>query len=131
MKENISNDEKKESFFKKIWSFIRSIFTSNKETKALDKGKLEINPVDKAKNDFWKNIKIEEELEDKELLELQRKYMNKEISVEDLTDDQIVKLTALYNRQTERIIRKTEQIEAETEIINAKIARMTGNISEE
>lgn len=131
MENNISNDKEKVSFWGKLKNFFKSIFSSNKNKALNEASKLEVNPIEKSKQDFWRNVKLEEELEDKDLLELQRKYMNKEITSSELTDEQIIKLTALYNRQIERIVRKTEQIEAETEMINAKIARIKGQISEE
>ena len=121
----------KTSIINKILGFFKSIFSPNKMKALSEKNTFETNSIDKAKNNFWKNVRIEEELEDKELLELQRKVTNKEISLEELTDEQVSNLADLYKRQIERIIRKTEQIEAETEIINAKIARIKGETIEE
>ena len=130
MENNISNDKEKVSFFKKISNFFRAIFKQNKNLQ-LAEGKTELNSIDKAKNDFWKNIRLEEDLEDRELIETQRKFITKEISMADLTEQQIIDLTALYKRQTERLVRKTEQIQAETDILNEKIARLKGEISQE
>ena len=130
MENNISNDKNKVSLFQKISSFFKSIFKSNKNLQ-LREGTMELNSVDKSKNDFWKNIRLEEDLEDRELIEIQRKFITKEISISDLTNQQIIDLTELYRRQRDRIIRKTEQIQAETEIINQNIARLRGEIPQE
>lgn len=128
----LSSNKEKNSLWKRISNFFKSIFFKNRIKEIEDTTRsYEINPIEKSKSNFWKNIRIEEELEDKELLELQRKFINKEISMNELTEQQISDLTALYKRQTERILRKTEQIKAETEIINAKIARLKGQIPEE
>lgn len=129
--ENKSNENKKISFWNKLKNLIKTVFSFNKNKALNEPPTVQMNPIEKSKQNFWKNVKLEEELEDKDLLELQRKFMTKEILLNDLTDEQVIKLTALYNRQIERIVRKTEQIEAETELINAKIARIRGQISEE
>ena len=130
MENNISNDKNKVSLFQRISNFFKSIFKPNKNLQ-LNEGAMELNPIDKSKSNFWKNIRLEEDLEDRELIEIQRKFITKEISISDLTNQQVIDLTALYRRQRDRIIRKIEQIQAETEIINQNIARLRGEIPQE
>lgn len=125
-KELIKVEEEKVSIFRKISRFFKKIFVKKKQPP-----QKELTEIEKSKQNFWKNIKIEENLEDAKLLELQRKLNNKEVNPEDLSIKEIESLTALYNRQTERIVRKIEEIEAETQIINDKIARLNGkNVDE-
>lgn len=120
-KELIKVEEEKVSIFRKIARFFKKIFEKKEQPP-----QKELTEIEKSKQNFWKNIKIEENLEDAKLLELQRKLNNKEVNPEDLSIEEIESLTALYNRQTERIVRKIEEIEAETQIINDKIARLNG-----
>ncbi len=125
-KELIKVEEEKVSIFRKIARFFKKIFGKKEQPP-----QKELTEIEKSKQNFWKNIKIEENLEDAKLLELQRKLNNKEVNPEDLSIEEIESLTALYNRQTERIVRKIEEIEAETQIINDKIARLNGkNVDE-
>lgn len=125
-KELIKVEEEKVSIFRKISRFFKKIFEKKEQPP-----QKELTEIEKSKQNFWKNIKIEENLEDAKLLELQRKLNNKEVNPEDLSIEEIESLTALYNRQTERIVRKIEEIEAETQIINDKIARLNGkNVDE-
>lgn len=125
-KELIKVEEEKVSIFRKIARFFKKIFEKKEQPP-----QKELTEIEKSKQNFWKNIKIEENLEDAKLLELQRKLNNKEVNPEDLSIKEIESLTALYNRQTERIVRKIEEIEAETQIINDKIARLNGkNVDE-
>ncbi len=125
-KELIKVEEEKVSIFRKIARFFKKIFEKKEQPP-----QKELTEIEKSKQNFWKNIKIEENLEDAKLLELQRKLNNKEVNPEDLSIEEIESLTALYNRQTERIVRKIEEIEAETQIINDKIARLNGkNVDE-
>lgn len=125
-KELIKVEEEKVSIFRKIARFLKKIFEKKEQPP-----QKELTEIEKSKQNFWKNIKIEENLEDAKLLELQRKLNNKEVNPEDLSIEEIESLTALYNRQTERIVRKIEEIEAETQIINDKIARLNGkNVDE-
>ena len=125
-KELIKVEEEKVSIFRKIARFFKKIFEKKEQPP-----QKELTEIEKSKQNFWKNIKIEENLEDAKLLELQRKINNKEVKPEDLSIEEIESLTALYNRQTERIVRKIEEIEAETQIINDKIARLNGkNVDE-
>ena len=125
-KELIKVEEEKVSIFRKIARFFKKIFEKKEQPP-----QKELTEIEKSKQNFWKNIKIEENLEDTKLLELQRKINNKEVKPEDLSIEEIESLTALYNRQTERIVRKIEEIEAETQIINDKIARLNGkNVDE-
>ena len=46
--------------------------------------------------------------ENPELLELQRKFEAKEILMREMTDEQLIELTALYKRQIEEINRDIE-----------------------
>ena len=125
-KELIKVEEEKVSIFRKIARFFKKIFEKKEQPP-----QKELTEIEKSKQNFWKNIKIEENLEDAKLLELQRKLNNKEVNPEELSIEEIESLTALYNRQTERIVRKIEEIEAETQIINDKIARLNGkNVDE-
>ena len=125
-KEIIKVEEEKVSIFRKIARFFKKIFEKKEQPP-----QKELTEIEKSKQNFWKNIKIEENLEDAKLLELQRKLNNKEVNPEELSIEEIESLTALYNRQTERIVRKIEEIEAETQIINDKIARLNGkNVDE-
>lgn len=126
MREKKSQDNslsiQKVSILEKISSYFKALFHKKPKIEP----QKELTEIEKSKNNFWKNIKLEEKLEDQELLELQRKVATKEINIEDLEIEEIKRLTELYKRQTERIVRKIEEVEAEAEIINMKISRLKG-----
>lgn len=104
MKENTQEknliEKNKKSIFSKIKNFFRKIFSKKEKT---FQNELIQNESEKEKNeDFKEYIKITEDEETK-LLELQRKYHNKEIGESDLTDEQIDALCELYDKQIEEL----------------------------
>lgn len=100
MKENTQEKdliEKNENgILGKIKNFFKNLFgkkeTSNEET-----------AYKKEENESFKEYLKTTENEETKLLELQQKYHNGEILEEELTDEQIDKLCALYDEQIEEI----------------------------
>ena len=99
------------NIFYKIKMFFRKLFNktssnaneSNNITDTTTTSNIEIN-----KNSFMEDIKNIENEETK-LLELQRQYRAGEIKEEDLTEEQISSLCALFDKQIESL-RKSNEI---------------------
>ena len=95
------------SIFYKIKSFFRNIFCKNT--------KFENNIVEESKNitqengkfDFVQSVKNIENEETK-LLKLQKQYRDGEIKEDDMTEEQISSLTALYDKQIANLKKSNE-----------------------
>lgn len=98
--------EHKENIFNKIFNFIKKIFFNKK----LNTNKnISENAIIKEKDDekFLNNIQIKENEEEKRLKILQLQYDNGEIYEDDISDEDIDKLIALYKKETEEINKDT------------------------
>lgn len=101
MKENTQEknliEKKEENIFDKIKKFFKKLFNKKRNEEKQEIINEVLNEKE-DKNNFKEYIKMTENEETK-LLELQRKYHNKEIDENDLTDEQIDALCDLYDKQ--------------------------------
>ena len=105
MKENTQEknliERNKKSIFSKIKNFFRKIFS--KKEKKVENELIQNESLEKQKNEDFKEYIKRTEDEETKLLELQRKYHNKEIDESTLTDEQIDALCDLYDKQIEEL----------------------------
>lgn len=105
MKENTQEksliEKNKKSIFNKIKKFFRKIF--GKKEKRVQDELIHNESLEKEKNENFKEYIKRTEDEETKLLELQRKYHNKEIDESTLTDEQIDALCDLYDKQIEEL----------------------------
>lgn len=96
---------KTNSIFFKIKNFLKKLFKKN------IKSENERTNYKTSKNDinFRDNIIIENSLEENRLLELQMKFENNQIVEEDISIEDIEKLSILYDKQIEKLRNKIEQ----------------------
>ena len=107
MKENTQEKslvQVNENIFYKIKRFFKNLF--NKNNDIIDNYTVVEN--ENKKNSFMESIK---NIEDEEtlILKLQKKYRSGEIKEEDLTEEQVNSLCALYDKQIENL-RKSNEI---------------------
>jgi len=99
------------NIFRKIINFIKNIFVKNKaiydNSSNIEQENNEISIKEDNKSSFIESIKNIEDEETK-LLKLQKQYRSGEIKGEDLTDEQIMKLCGLYDRQIENLKKSNE-----------------------
>ena len=97
--------EYKENVFTKISIFFKKLFFRKKETHAefIDEAPIYNNP----KENFIENIAIKENEEEKRLKILQLQYDNGEIDEDDISEEDIDKLIALYKKETEELNKDT------------------------
>ena len=97
--ENTALSVKKQSIFEKITDFFRKIFKNNKERNNVTSYQsVEINKDDK-KQDFQNSIKVEPDLEEERLLNLQKQFENNIITEEEISENDKVELKGLYYMQ--------------------------------
>lgn len=97
--ENTALSVKKQSIFEKITDFFRKIFKNNKERNNVTSYQaVEINKDDK-KQDFQNSIKVERDLEEERLLNLQKQFENNIITEEEISENDKVELKGLYYMQ--------------------------------
>lgn len=97
--ENTALTAKRQSLFEKITSFLRKLFGNNKERNNVTSSQsLEINKDDK-KQDFQNSIKVERDLEEERLLNLQKQFENNNITEEEISENDKIELKGLYYMQ--------------------------------
>lgn len=99
---NLVESKNENGFFTKLKNFFRNLFSKNTE-KSLNYDVAENNKVEidgSKKSEFVDSIKVDNTVEaDEEVLELQRKLRANEITMNDLTEEQVDKLIDLYDKQ--------------------------------
>lgn len=99
------------NIFYKIKKFFRNLFHKNKsvENAIAIENDINASSIDKEnnKNSFMESIKNIENEETK-LLKLQKQYRNGEVKEEDLTEEQINSLSALYDKQIANLKKSNE-----------------------
>lgn len=114
MKENTNEKSlvkvNENSIFYKIKQFLKNIFHNNKSTDNNTTAKAKNSNVtdDNKRNTFMESIKNIENEETK-LLKLQKQYRSGEIKEEELTQEQVSSLCALYDKQIANL-RKSNEI---------------------
>ena len=98
--------EHKENIVSKIFNFIKKIFFNKKlnTNKNISEDK---RTNEKTREKFFYDIQIKENEEEKRLNKLKLQYDNGEIDEEDISDEDIDKLIALYKKETEEINKDT------------------------
>ncbi len=98
----------KENVFTKIFNFFKKIFSKKK----LSVNKEDVDETikeEKNKSNFLEDIQIKEDKEEIRLKKLQLLYDNGEIDEDDLSESDIEKLVALYEKETEDLNADTER----------------------
>ena len=111
---NLIEKEEKITLFGKIKNFFKNLF-GKKQVVVEENEEIEEVTVNEPINDFKESIKMTE-IDEEQLLELQKRYRKGEIAPNDLTDEQIDALCDLYDKQIEEIkqsIKRKEEIIAE------------------
>ena len=98
----------KENVFTKIFNFFKKIF-SKKELSINKEDVDETIKEEKNKSNFLEDIQIKEDKEEIRLKKLQLLYDNGEIDEDDLSESDIEKLVALYEKETEELNADTER----------------------
>lgn len=91
------------SIFYKIKSFFRNLFHKNIKIEE----NITNNIIEEKNSDFIESIKNIENEETK-LLKLQKQYRSGEIKEEELTEEQVNSLCALYDKQIENLRKSNE-----------------------
>ena len=113
MEKNKSLKVNNENIFRKLLHFIKKIFDKQASNKSYSKMNTPSDSEDNSKNTFLENIQVIHS-DIGELLDLQKKYENNEITLYDLSQEQLYELNILYQRQ---IVKLKKQItDAQTEI---------------
>lgn len=90
--------------FSKIKNFFKRIFGTEKQDTSIMQENIEVK---KEKNSFEESIRVVENEETK-LLKLQKLYRSGKIKEKDLTQEQVVSLCELYDKQIEQLRKSNE-----------------------
>lgn len=134
--------EKKDNIITKMINFFRNIFYKERDSKT------DINDVendDKVENikeietqenieenvsqretEFLNYIRVNKK-EDPELIELQKKFENKEILMSELSDEELINLNELYQRQIDNMKRELENKKTKIGMLKFKLSRQLLN----
>ena len=130
MKENTQHKSlvqiNENGIFYKIKNFFKDLFNRNNNTTnyAIVKEDKSIVESENTKNDFMESIKNIEDEETK-LLKLQKQYRSGEIKEEELTQEQVSSLCALYDKQIANL-RKSNEIRKQ-KLLEYRRKLQTGN----
>ena len=100
--------EYKENIFIKIFKFFKQIF-SRKNISATENMTEKLIKNEGQHVNFFENIQIKENEEEKRLKELQLQYDNGEIDEDNLSEEEIDKLVILYEKETKELNTDTER----------------------
>lgn len=114
---------KKENIFNKVINFIRKVFYKPKQD---TQETVFIKEKTNNKNEFLNKIKLEHE-ENPILIELQRKFENKEVALSQLSKDQIHELNLLYKKQIDDLDKELDNKKTELNIIKNRIKSYATN----
>ena len=127
--------ERKESIFTKIFKFLRNLFKRNNQEDNIDNNKEIIrknqeidnnlkskNSIDEYDSEFLAYLRIDKR-EEPELLELQRKFENKEILMSDMSDIDLIRLNDLYNRQITKMKNDLENKKTKVGMLKFKLSK--------
>ena len=127
--------ERKESIFTKIFKFLRNLFKRNNQEDNIDNNEEIIeknqeidnnlkseNSSDEYDSEFLDYLRIDKR-EEPELLELQRKFENKEILMSDMSDIDLIRLNDLYNRQITKMKNDLENKKTKVGMLKFKLSK--------
>jgi len=116
---------RKESIFTRFINFIKGIFGKKVEQEIPTQVETIENRDVKSK--FLGEIRIYKE-ENKELLDLQSKYENKEIDLGAMSDEEIHELNLLYKRQVSDLKKNLEDKKTQLSIMKHRIKNYLSNM---
>lgn len=102
----------------KIKSFFKNLF--KKKEQLAEETSAEVSSMDE-KSAFEESIVVKKDEEKERILELQRRFREGKLNPEDVTEEDIDKLTELYNEQIEDLNKKIEEDTAIIEKCNREI----------
>lgn len=127
--------ERKESIFTKIFKFLRNLFKRNNQEDNIDNNEEIIgknpeidnnlkseNSIDEYDSEFLAYLRVDKR-EEPELLELQRKFENKEILMSDMSDIDLIRLNDLYNRQITKMKNDLENKKTKVGMLKFKLSK--------
>ena len=100
----------------KIKSFFKNLF--KKKEKAIEAEET----ISEEKKAFEESIIVKKDEERERILELQKRFREGKLNPEDITEEDIDKLTELYNEQISEL---NKQIEEDTAVIEASTQNLT------
>lgn len=111
MKDNVQSiSVVKETFFNKIKKYFNNLFFKGKEKETISDLKSDIVQYEnKQKEEFTKNIKVEEDKEKQRLTKLQSMLRNKEIDEKEISKEDELKLRKLYEIQINNLKKTIEE----------------------
>lgn len=98
----------------KIKSFFKNIFKKKEVV-------VEETEEVKKESSFEESIIVKKDEEKERILELQKRFREGKLNIEDVTEEEIDKLTELYNEQIEELNKQIEQDTAIIEKCNREI----------
>ena len=109
MKENTQEKKLMKKNENSIISKIKRFFTKlfNKQDEVVEVGEEQQDYAQKNNSAFKDNMKVEE-LTEERVLELQQKYRNGDVSLKELTNEEIDKLCELYDEQISELQKRIE-----------------------
>jgi len=110
----------KKGFFIKFINFFKAFFVKKESPSETKPQKVRLEET--SKSNFLDAIQLNK-IEPPELLEIQKKLENKEISLLNLSDEELEKISLLYKRQIENLKKEIDIKEAELTILKAKTNR--------
>lgn len=106
----------------KISRFFKNLFGKNKTNiETIEEVSIEGNTEEAKVETFEEYISIKKDEDYERLLELQQKFKEGKLHPEDVTEEEIDKLTSLYNEQIEELNKKIEEDRLIIESCNKKI----------
>lgn len=103
MNNNLPVIKEENGFFTKIKMFFKTLFRLNNNIPNYSLAVEQGDYMNIKDNGFAKSLRVEENLEEKELLKLQEKFENGLITEEELTEEQVDGLEQLYNKQIDKL----------------------------
>lgn len=133
MDKNKSLQVRKENIFTKFLNFFKNIFKSKKQEPGyiqqdiiLEKERVKNIVTPEVKKDFKSEIKIGQE--NNELLYLQKKFENNEVTISSMSNDQIRDLIILYKEQVRNLKEKIKEKKTELNTRKSKLDNYSVNI---
>ena len=102
MNNNLPVIKEKSVFFTKIKMFFKTIFKLNNNAQNYGLAFEQGGYMKIKNNDFSQSLRVEENIEEKQLLKLQEKFESGLVT-EELTEEQVDMLEQLYNKQIEKL----------------------------
>ena len=103
--------KREEGFLKKIFSTIKSFFGFNKKSFLVEEKEIETEK-NKKTSDFLSEIKLYVQ-EDEDSLQLKNKYENNQVSLEDMSREELNTLNSLYIKEKNNKLKKLDNLKTE------------------